>query len=43
MFCDMEKGKLEKGNEPNLCIRNKLLDRFNVELTVDMYIVHWHI
>lgn len=43
MFCKIEKGKLEKANDPNLYIPNTLLDRFHVELTMDMYIVHRNI
>lgn len=34
---------MEKTNEPNLCILNKLLDPFNAKLTIDVYIVHWSI
>lgn len=36
----MEKGKLEKANEPNFCICNKLLDHFNAEFMIDVYLVH---
>ena len=39
----MEKGKLEKANEPNICTCNKLLDHFNAEFTIVMYIVLWRI
>lgn len=43
MFFNMEKSKLKRANEPNLCIRNQLLDRFNIEFRVGAYIVHWSI
>ena len=39
----MEKGKLEKANEPNICTCNKLLDHFNAEFTIVMYIAVWRI
>lgn len=35
----MEKGKLEKANEPNICTCNKFIDHFNAEFTIAMYIV----
>lgn len=43
MFCKIEKGELEKANDPNLYIPNMLLDHFHVEFTMDMYIVRWNI
>lgn len=43
MFCKIEKGKLEKANDPNLYIPSTLLDRFHVELTMGTYIVRWSI
>ena len=39
----MEKGKLEKANEPNICACNKLLDHFNAEFPIVIYIVLWGI
>lgn len=39
----MEKGTLEKANEPNLCLSQQLLACFNKEFTIDAYIVHWSI
>lgn len=43
MFCKIEKGELEKANDPNLYIPNMLPDHFHVEFTMDMYIVRWNI
>lgn len=43
MFCKIEKGKLEKANDPNFYIPNTLQDRFHVEFTTATYIVRWSI